>query len=125
MIKAIFFDLHKVITHGEFHDIYEKFANRVNISVDVVSDYHKANLGGLVSGTETSEDMLIAFSLSDKMTVEEMLEIWKEEIVHQRMAQWARYVTPFAEAWWKERGCGVKWPDDNSKPMQVFKLQTA
>ncbi len=35
---------------------------------------------------------------------------------------WDRYVTPIAEAWWKERGYGVNWPDDNSKPVGYYKL---
>ncbi len=39
------------------------------------------------------------------------------------IVSWAKYITPLAEAWWKERGCGVIWPDDNSKPMQVYKLE--
>ncbi len=42
--------------------------------------------------------------------------------LQQHIEQWGRYVEPFAEAWWKERGYGVIWPDDNSKPMQVHKL---
>ncbi len=45
--------------------------------------------------------------------------------VHQRINQWKRYITPLAEAWWKKRGYGVVWPDDDSKPMQVHKLETA
>jgi hypothetical protein len=45
--------------------------------------------------------------------------------VHQCIARWGRYVTPLAEAWWKERGYGVIWPDDDSQPMQVYKLDEA
>ncbi len=45
--------------------------------------------------------------------------------VHQRIAQWGRYITPLAGAWWKERGYGVIWPDDDSQPMQVYKLDEA
>jgi hypothetical protein len=45
--------------------------------------------------------------------------------VHQRIAQWGRYITPLAEAWWKERGYGVIWPEDDSKPMQVYRLEAA
>lgn len=44
--------------------------------------------------------------------------------VHQRIAQWGYYITPFAEAWWKERGFGITWPEDNSKPIQVYRLDT-
>ncbi|HTR18667.1 MAG TPA: hypothetical protein VMH91_01640 [Candidatus Paceibacterota bacterium] len=45
--------------------------------------------------------------------------------VHGIMAHWARYITPFAEAWWKERGYSIVWPDDNSKPEQYCKLEAA
>lgn len=45
--------------------------------------------------------------------------------VHQYIVDWGSYVTPFAEAWWKERGFGVVWPDDDSKPMKVYKLSEA
>ena len=38
------------------------------------------------------------------------------------ISAWNVYITPRAEAWWRERGFGVKWPDDDSKPMQVFRL---
>ncbi len=42
--------------------------------------------------------------------------------IDDHINRWATYVTPFAEAWWKERGWGVIWPDDDSKPMQAYKL---
>lgn len=43
--------------------------------------------------------------------------------VRWKIAQWATYVTPLAEAWWKERGYRVEWPDDDSKPMKVYELE--
>ncbi len=45
------------------------------------------------------------------------------ERVHQVIAEWGRYVTPLAESWWRERGYGVVWPDDDSKPMRIYKLK--
>lgn len=45
--------------------------------------------------------------------------------VEEKKSELSRYITPLSEAWWKERGWGVLWPDDDSKPMQVFKLETA
>ena len=45
--------------------------------------------------------------------------------VRSRIAEWARYITPLAEAWWKERGYGVSWPTDDSQPMQVYPLAAA
>ncbi len=64
----------------------------------------------------------------DRVTSKNVYEVMRPEEraqVHQRIARWGRYVTPFAEAWWKERGYGVVWPDDDSKPMQVYKLEAA
>lgn len=45
--------------------------------------------------------------------------------VHAVIAQWGRYITPIAEAWWKERGYAVVWPDDDSKPVKYYKLKGA
>ena len=45
--------------------------------------------------------------------------------VHQSIAQWGRYVTPLAEAWWRERGYGITWPTDDSEPMRLHKLGAA
>lgn len=80
MIKAIFFDLHEVVTHGNFKDIYKRFADRVNISTEIVNDFHRENLGGLLTGTVTSKDMLETFGLDGQLTVEQMLDVWTEEI---------------------------------------------
>lgn len=55
----------------------------------------------------------------------EVMRPEERERVHGRIRQWERYITPLAEAWWKERGYGVIWPDDNSKPMQIQRLETA
>lgn len=43
--------------------------------------------------------------------------------VQRRIEQWGRYITPIAEAWWKERGYGCIWPKNNSDPMQVYQLE--
>ena len=45
--------------------------------------------------------------------------------VHNCIRRWEEYVTPIAEAWWRERGYGVVWPDDNSQAMQVYRLEDA
>jgi len=57
--------------------------------------------------------------------VYEVMRPQEQAEVHRRMDQWKRYVTPLAEAWWKEHGYGVVWPDDDSKPIQVHKLKAA
>jgi hypothetical protein len=64
----------------------------------------------------------------NRMRSGEVYEVMRSEEraeVHRRIAAWGRYITPFAEAWWKERGYGIVWPDDNSKPMQIYRLQAA
>ena len=61
----------------------------------------------------------------DSNDVYEVMRPEQRAEVHQRIAQWGRYITPLAEAWWKERGYGVIWPEDDSKPMQVYRLGAA
>lgn len=55
--------------------------------------------------------------------VYEVMRPEDREKVHQKIRDWGIYIAPIAEAWWKERGYGVLWPDDNSKPMRVYKLK--
>ncbi len=57
---------------------------------------------------------------------EDVYEVMRPEErakVDEKMPALNRYITPLAEAWWKERGWGIIWPDDNSKTMQVYKLE--
>ncbi|MEZ4104429.1 MAG: HAD family phosphatase [Candidatus Paceibacterota bacterium] len=81
MIKAIFFDIHKVITQGDFRDIYRGFAKRTLIPLEKVVDYHEQNLGGLLLGSISSDQMLTDFGLEDTMTLKEMIDVWTEETV--------------------------------------------
>ncbi len=81
MIKGIFFDIHKVITHGDFSKIYQLFSERVGISADIVSAYHEEHLNDLLTGAVTSEHMLCAFGINNKFRVEDMLNVWSEETV--------------------------------------------
>ena len=34
--------------------------------------------------------------------------------VQQCMFEWEYYITPLAEAWWKERGWTIHWPSKNT-----------
>ena len=52
--------------------------------------------------------------------VYEVLRPDQREEINQYMSNWAKYITPLTEAWWKVRGMGVQWPDDDSKPMQLY-----
>jgi hypothetical protein len=56
--------------------------------------------------------------------VYEVMSEYDRAIVHAIMNRWPAYITPFAEAWWRERGYEVRWPDSDSEPMQVRKLET-
>ena len=44
--------------------------------------------------------------------------------VQGKISAWSRYITPLAEAWWKERGYGCVWPEDDSESMKVYELDT-
>ena len=61
----------------------------------------------------------------DSKNVYEIMSPEEHAKVHGRIAQWSRYITPLAEAWWKKRGYAVIWPDDDSKPMKVCRLEAA
>lgn len=61
----------------------------------------------------------------DSRDVYEVMSQTQRAEVHRRIAQWSSYITPLAEAWWKERGYGVTWPADDSKPMLIRKLTAA
>lgn len=56
--------------------------------------------------------------------VYEVMYPFEQEEVEGKISAWSRYITPLAEAWWKQRGWGVVWPPDgdNTKSMQVYKL---
>ncbi len=81
MIKAIFFDIHGVITHGDFQEAYENFANRVDIPNEPVAEYHAKYISGLLDGSVSSDHMLLALGLDKKMNVETMLKEWEAAIV--------------------------------------------
>ncbi len=55
--------------------------------------------------------------------VYEVMSDFEREQVNRVIADWAAYIGPLADAWWKERGYKVIWPNDNSKPMQYEKLE--
>lgn len=54
--------------------------------------------------------------------VYEVLRPDERKQIEDYIDRWARYITPIAEAWWKEHGYGVNWPDDNSKPVGYYRL---
>lgn len=54
--------------------------------------------------------------------VYEVMSSREREDVRSRMAEWGRYVTPLAEAWWKKKGFGVIWPASDSESMKIHKL---
>ena len=66
----------------------------------------------------------LAQNRSRSRDVYEVMNTRDRQEVHDIIERWVRYVTPLAEAWWRERGYEVVWPSDDSEPMQVFKLET-
>lgn len=47
----------------------------------------------------------------------------KEKLeVDNIITRWKLYITPLAESWWKERGFGITWPEDDSKPVQIYEF---
>lgn len=40
--------------------------------------------------------------------------------VHNKILAWREYITPIAEAWWKERGFELFWPDDDNQPCTLI-----
>jgi hypothetical protein len=76
---------------------------------------------------EYVERLRIPWLFENRVRSKNVYEVMDEEErkeVHERMAAWSRYITPLAEAWWKKRGYGIIWPDDDSKPVQLYKLGT-
>jgi hypothetical protein len=74
------------------------------------------------------ENLKAAWLRQNQMNSRDVFEVMRPEErakVHGTIRQWERYITPLVEAWWKERGYGVTWPDHNLKPMQVHKLVVA
>lgn len=43
--------------------------------------------------------------------------------VQKVIDDWATYITPLAEAWWRERGYEIIWPEDNSEPTTFRKIE--
>lgn len=78
MIKALFFDLHEVVTKGCFEDIYKEFSNISGVPLFKVVNFHDENLSGLLTGAVNSVDMCKAFNLTSKLSVEEMIDLWKQ-----------------------------------------------
>jgi hypothetical protein len=36
--------------------------------------------------------------------------------------KWSEHITRLAEEWWKKRGYGCIWPENDYAPMQTYKL---
>jgi HAD superfamily hydrolase (TIGR01509 family) len=81
MVKALFFDIHEVITHGEFRLAYKTFADKVGISDQLVADYHQENFSSLLTGSLIFEHMLLALGLDTRMDVPQMMKEWESAII--------------------------------------------
>ena len=72
MIKALLFDIHEVITHGDFEQADVLFAEKVGLSAGVVGEYRRRHLQDLLTGAVSPEDMSRDLGLSERMTAPEM-----------------------------------------------------
>lgn len=70
-------------------------------------------------------DWLDQFRIQSRNAYEMTRPEQREEEIDACIAGWRIYKTPFEEAWWKERGYKVVWPDDDLQPMEVHRLETA
>lgn len=72
------------------------------------------------------EDLQRRWLVGKRSTSKDVFEVMRpkeREQVYQTIRNWEVYITPIAEAWWRERGYGVIWPEKNSDPMRVYKLE--
>ncbi len=49
----------------------------------------------------------------------------ERERVNSVIRSWGVYITPLAESWWKERGYGITWPENDTEPVEIFPLKTS
>ena len=75
--------------------------------------------------TEYIEDLKRKWLSTNRMDSKDVYEVMRPEQqqeVKRRITEWSSYIAPLAEAWWKNHGFEVVWPEDNSHPMKVRKL---
>jgi len=53
----------------------------------------------------------------------EVMSEYERKEVAEYTKKWARHITPISEKWWKERGYGVIWPENDEDPMKVYELE--
>jgi epoxide hydrolase-like predicted phosphatase len=84
MIKAIIFDIGGVITFTDFQTLYTNFANRVGISADFVSQYHKDNWTENLLGNITLEQFFQIMKDAGAKEGLDLKAIWLEEALKIR-----------------------------------------
>jgi hypothetical protein len=88
------------------------------IEIDALNVEYEAYIRGLrvdwlAQNRPQSKDVLEVMRPEERAKVDKCID------------RWGRYITPLAEAWWEERGFGVVWPDDDSQPMKVYRLEVS
>jgi len=56
--------------------------------------------------------------------VYETMDRHEMDEVEKKRVQWDHYIRPLVEAWWKERGYEIIWPDESSKKVKIRKIYT-
>ncbi len=84
MIKAIIFDIGGVITFTDFQALYANFANRIGISSDIVSQYHKDHWADLLLANITLEQFFQDMQEAGAKPGLDLPIIWLEEALKIR-----------------------------------------
>jgi hypothetical protein len=71
------------------------------------------------------EQLKMAWNKENPFDSDRVVQTWnasERERWNQHAARWAKYVTPLAEQWCKEKGYRIIWPDDNTQPTRFEKI---
>lgn len=80
-MKAVIFDIGKVVAHYHFKDVYARFADRIGVTSEAVFDYHKINRDALTLGTIQLDQFfkdLQKLTPHSSKTEEVIKQVWRE-----------------------------------------------
>jgi len=82
MIKAIIFDVGGVITKTDWKQLYTNFANYLNISPDIVINFHKDYLNQILLGEMSFRDFIEKVKPSaykNQLSLDNLKKVWIKE----------------------------------------------
>jgi len=83
MVKTILFDIGEVIIHTNFSSVYVGVAERLGIQPRIIQNYFKKYLNQSLVGELGPAHVLATLNLRQVLTVDQFLDIWKEEITRR------------------------------------------